>query len=98
MIKHWKRDSCRLCSSDKLEKVLNLKPVPIGEKYSSSPFTEEPQRFPIDLYNCQDCSCIQVLDNIDQDFLWSEYTYFSGQTESIINHQEDFADYVKIMI
>ena len=94
MIKHWKRDSCRLCSSDKLEKVLNLKPVPIGEKYSSSPFTEEPQRFPIDLYNCQDCSCIQVLDNIDQDFLWSEYTYFSGQTESIINHQEDFADYV----
>jgi len=93
-IHHWKRDSCRLCSSHKLEKVLDLKPVPIGEKYSSSPFTEETQRFPIDLYNCQNCSCIQVLDNIDQDFLWSEYTYFSGQTDSIINHQDDFTKYV----
>ena len=93
-IKHWKRDTCRLCSSNRLEKVLDLKAVPIGEKYSLHPFNEEPQRYPIDLYNCKECFCIQVLDNIDQDFLWSEYTYFSGQTNSIINHQEDFAEYV----
>ena len=89
-IKHWKRNVCRLCSSKSLEKVLDLKPVPIGEKYSDSPFLEEQQRFPIDLYNCKKCNAIQVLDNVDQEFLWSEYTYFSGQTESIIEHQHEF--------
>lgn len=93
-IRHWKRDTCRLCSSKSLEQVLSLKPVPIGEKYSISPFPNESERFPIDLYNCRDCSCIQVLDNVDQEFLWSEYTYFSGQTDSIIDHQENFAQYV----
>ena len=94
MIKHWKRTTCRLCNSENLSKVLPLEPIPIGEKYSLSPFNEESERFPIDIYNCQDCSCIQILDNIDQDFLWSEYTYFSGQNDLIITHQEDFADYV----
>ena len=93
-IHHWKRETCRLCGSKNLEKVLDLHPVPIGEKYSATPFTEEAQRFPIDLYNCKECQCIQVLDNIDQDFLWSEYTYFSGQTDSIVDHQDEFADYV----
>ena len=93
-INHWKRDTCRLCASNKLEKVLDLKPVPIGEKYSSEPFEEESPRFSIDLYNCKDCQCVQVLDNIDQEFLWSEYTYFSGQTDSIVDHQDEFADYV----
>ena len=51
-----------------LEKVLNLQPIPIAEKYSDTPFYEEAQRFPIDLYNCMKCKCIQVLDNIDQNF------------------------------
>ena len=93
-VKHWKRTKCRLCNSENLSKVIPLEAIPVGEKYSSSPFNVEPQRFPIDIYNCQDCSCIQILDNIDQDFLWSEYTYFSDQNDLIITHQEDFADHV----
>lgn len=87
---HWKRNNCRLCNSSNLKKVLDLEPVPIGEKYSSTPFSKEPQRFPIDLYVCEECHCVQVLDNVDQKFLWSDYTYFSGQTESIIEHQHEF--------
>ena len=92
---HWKRNNCRLCGSSKLKKVLDLEPVPIGEKYSLTPFSKEPQRFPIDLYVCEECHCVQVLDNVDQKFLWSDYTYFSGQTPSIIRHQENFAEYVQ---
>ena len=91
---HWKRETCRLCGSKSLEKVLNLQPIPIAEKYSDTPFYEEAQRFPIDLYNCMKCKCIQVLKNIDQNFLWSEYTYFSGQTDAIVEHQDKFAEYV----
>ena len=81
--------------ASKLKKVLDLEPVPIGEKYSLTPFSKEPQRFPIDLYVCEECYCVQVLDNVDQKFLWSDYTYFSGQTPSIIRHQENFAEYVQ---
>ena len=37
LVKSWKRDCCRLCGSLRLQIVLPLKAVPIGEKYSLEP-------------------------------------------------------------
>ncbi len=91
MIKAFKRDTCRLCGSPSLSKVLKLEPVPIGEKYSVERNKQFDARFPIDLYECQDCLCVQTLDGVDSEFLWSDYTYFSGQTSGIVEHQNDFA-------
>lgn len=82
-----RRDTCRLCNSDQLKLVVNLNPVPLAEKYTSSP--EEAQnapRYPIDLYRCHQCTHVQLLDVIDSQRLWSDYTYHSGQTQGIINH------------
>lgn len=89
---HWLRDNCRLCLSKDQIKVVNLKPVPVGEKYSSSKeMVLSAPRFPIDLYYCKSCKAVQILDNIDPEFLWSDYTYLSSQTKGIIDHFEWFA-------
>ena len=87
---HSKHGSCRLCGSTKLQCVVPLLPIPLGEHYSSTPL-EESERFPIDLYQCMDCSAVQTQDNISNDFLWKDYTYFSGQTTKIIEHFNDVA-------
>jgi len=36
------------------------------------------------------CSAVQTIDDIDPDFLWKDYTYFSGQTQKILDHFADF--------
>jgi hypothetical protein len=71
--------------------VVPLRPIPIGEHYSSKPQAEG-IRYPIDLYQCLDCSCVQTADDIDPEFLWQDYTYFSGHTPRIVRHFSEFVD------
>ena len=87
---HKKHHGCRLCSSQNLSCVLPLRPIPLGEHYSTTPQTIE-ERFPIDIYMCNDCTAVQTNDDIDPNFLWDGYTYFSGQTKKILEHFNDFA-------
>lgn len=85
LAKHCK---CRLCESPNLSCALQLPPVPVGEHYSTEPYVEE-LRFPCDIYFCWDCLAVQTQDDIDSEFLWKGYTYFSGQSDGIVRHFED---------
>ena len=90
---HSKHGFCRLCGSSLLKCVVPLEPVPLGEHYSDNPIPESP-RFPIDLYQCMECCAVQTQDDIMPEYLWRDYTYFSGQTQKIIDHFSCFADSV----
>lgn len=87
------RRDCRLCQSKNLNIVLKLNPIPIAEKYVDS-FEEarKLEKFPIDLYLCSDCGHVQLLDVVDSQTLWDDYTYFSGQNVEIINHFNQVAE------
>lgn len=87
------RDTCRLCESNKVKLVVKLNPVPLAEKYTLTP--EEAQsanKYPIDLYMCNNCSHVQILDVINSNDLWENYTYHSGQTKGIILHFQEVAE------
>ena len=86
------RDNCRLCSSKNLELVVALAPVPLAEKYTLPGEPDDCESFPLDLYMCRDCGHVQLLDVIDSDRLWDDYTYHSGQTKGIIEHFEEVAE------
>jgi SAM-dependent methyltransferase len=68
--------------------AIPFKHTPIAEKYTPLPAANTPL-FPVDLYMCNHCGHIQILDVIDPDYLWSNYTYHSGQTQGIIDHFKD---------
>lgn len=83
----FQRKTCRLCDSPDVRLAVKLCPVPLAEKYGE---TREQalsiQRFPLDLYRCDKCGHAQLLDVIDSDTLWDDYTYHSGQTQAIVDH------------
>jgi 2-polyprenyl-3-methyl-5-hydroxy-6-metoxy-1,4-benzoquinol methylase len=89
---HSKRTKCRLCDEASLKLVLPLNPVPIGEHYTENMGTNKDVRYPIDLYQCKNCNCVQTADDIDSNFLWDGYTYFSGQTSGIVTHFKKFVE------
>jgi SAM-dependent methyltransferase len=73
--------------------VVQLAPVPLAEKYTAADETDVGVDFyPMDLYMCRDCGHVQLLDIIDPDLLWSDYTYHSGQTKGIVEHFEQVAE------
>ena len=86
---HSFKGFCRLCGSNQIKKSINLLPIPLGEKYSFI-IEKNANRFPIDIYECDECKCVQTQDNIKNELLWGDYTYFSGQTPKIISHFKEF--------
>jgi 2-polyprenyl-3-methyl-5-hydroxy-6-metoxy-1,4-benzoquinol methylase len=70
--------------------IIPLLPIPISEHYTNESHGDSP-RYPIDIYQCLDCGAVQTNDDIDPDYLWKDYTYYSGHTKKIIEHFDDFA-------
>jgi SAM-dependent methyltransferase len=93
--KSRKRQTCRLCESKNLDLVVPLSPTPLAEKYFSDSETAGKQEFyDMDLHMCLDCGHVQLLEVVDPDILWDDYTYHSGQTRGIIDHFEDCTEMI----
>ena len=82
-----KRDTCRLCESSKLELVVPLVPTPVAEKYlTKEQLNQEEVICPLDIYMCKNCGHVQLLDIVDPQFLYSDYTYSSGNSSGLVQH------------
>ncbi len=88
-----KRSICRLCESKNLEMVIPLAPTPVAEKYlNKNQLNQEEIICPLDLYICKICGHVQLLDIIDPKFLYSDYTYSSGNSSGLVKHFKEYAD------
>ena len=87
-----RRNVCRLCDSSDLEIVVRLEPIPLAEKYVTiEQRGEHTDLYPVDLYMCRACGHVQLLDVIDPQVLWRDYTYESGRAQGMAEHFEDVA-------
>jgi hypothetical protein len=48
-------------------------------------------RYPLDVYFCEDCSLIQLLDVIDPEVLFRDYIYVTGTSSTIAEHNKRYA-------
>lgn len=93
MIKnHHKRTTCRLCGNNKLDLAVSIVSTPIGSAFvSENKLKEKQDVYPLNIYQCQECGHVQLLDVVDSEVLFSNYSYFSGQT-SLIKHFKNLAE------
>ena len=89
---HHLRDTCRACDGRRLVRFLELGPQPLANANLGSPgdAAAEP-RFPLDLYFCEDCALVQLLDVIDPEVLFRHYLYVTGTSETIAQHNRGYA-------
>lgn len=87
-----KRRSCRLCDSKEVKVVIPLEKIPLTEKYLSEDELNTPvETYPIDVYMCLTCGCVQLLDVINPKILWDDFTFRSGQAPIIVDHMDEVA-------
>ncbi len=92
----YKRLDCRICGNKKIKKVLYLGSSPISEKYVNKYHLDEiVPNVPIDLYFCENCKHLQMLDVVDPDYLWSNLTFKTSRNIKLIKH---FKKYTKKII
>jgi hypothetical protein len=87
-----RRSDCRLCGGHDLIQVLSLTPTPPANAFvTAAESNKEQQCFPLDLYFCQTCAHIQLLDVVNPELLFSEYVYVSGTSASFVAHLDNYA-------
>ena len=93
-INSYKKSTCRLCLSNELIKAVSLPPTVIGDYYITDS-DQNPEKFPIDLYYCSQCSHIQLIDVVDPKILFHEnFSYMPSKNEKLLKHFNEYADFI----
>ncbi len=71
---YYKRSTCRLCASDRLEIALPLVATPIGDKYLPAERGDETRdTIPLDLYLCVACGHLQTGAVVNPEAVYKHY-------------------------
>ena len=92
---HSKRTTCRACGGRELALCLPLGDVALANSFLSTKreFAVEP-RFPLDVYFCESCTLVQLVDVIDPEVLFRNYLYLTGVSDTIATHNVGYAQAV----
>ena len=89
------RETFRLCGGSKLELALRLTPTPVGDDFVSEERRHVAQpTYPLDLMLCSDCGNVQLLNVVNPEIIYREYTYTSSISLGLIEHFNQYAESV----
>ncbi|MBB54105.1 MAG: SAM-dependent methyltransferase [Magnetovibrio sp.] len=90
---HYRRGTCRLCGGHRLTEVLSLRPTPPANAFITERELGKAQDvYPLDVYFCEDCAHVQLLDVVDPALLFGNYVYVSGTSPVFIQHFKSYAE------
>ena len=89
------RDMCRLCNSKDLTLVFQLTPTPPANAFVKKEFlAREQENFPLDVYFCENCFHVQLLDIVDPSELFENYVYVSGTSQVFVDHFGRYSKFI----
>ncbi len=83
--------NCRACHSPSLTSVLNLGEMPLVNALPETATAVVP-RFPLELFFCSECTLLQLGYEVPPGTLFSDYTYFSSYSETMVEHARSIAE------
>ncbi len=88
-----RRSTCRLCAGRDLKEVLCLEPTPPANAFVPRELIGVDQAvFPLDVFFCQSCGHVQLLDVVDPKVLFENYVYVSGTSPLFVKHFKEYAE------
>ena len=90
------RTVCRGCESDNLEKFLDLGEMPLAGGFL--PGTEaiaKEKLYPLPVHVCRKCGLVHILEPIDPEILFQDYSFSSSTIGPLIQHFENYAKWLQ---
>ena len=92
---YFKRNTCRLCESLNIKLVMNYPATPVGDHFVTvDHIDEEQETYPLDLYFCNSCGQLQLLDVVNPEFVYAEYLYETSTSLGLVEHFQKYAEQV----
>lgn len=81
------RKNCRICGNTKLDKFLSLGPTPLANNFlKADQLNREELYYPLDVYFCNKCHLIQLLDIVPPEVMFKDYAYITGASKPMELH------------
>ena len=92
---YQRRNKCRQCGSKDLSLAIKLSPTPLANAYKKKNSKESYEKlYPLDVFFCNQCKHVQLLDVINPKILFENYVYVSGTSPVFVKHFSDYADFL----
>jgi len=89
------RTECRGCEGRVLTEILNLGPLPLaGGFLESAEAISREQKYGLSIHVCENCGLIQILDPVDPQVLFQDYSFSSSTIPPLVKHFEDYAAWI----
>lgn len=87
-----KKKVCRGCESNNLKVFLDLGNMPLAGGFLSNPSSIKTETlFPLPVHVCHNCGLVQILEPIDPDILFQDYSFSSSTVGPLVQHFEKYA-------
>ena len=80
------RSTCRVCGSRDLSLVMSYGDMPLAGGFVTRDNPKAHMKFPLDLLVCNECTLMQTGQDIHPDLMFSQYSYISGSSPSLVEH------------
>lgn len=87
-----RRQTCRGCGGTSFELVMPMAATPPADAYISVERLDETQQvYPLDLFFCNDCGLVQLLDVVAPDILYGNFIYVTSGSLGLVEHYHRYA-------
>lgn len=83
---------CRSCKSNKLVSVLNLGNQPWCNDFLSEESVGKEKLYPLHMAYCTECELLQLNHTVPKETMFSDHSYLSGVTKTLVNHFYEVAE------
>ncbi len=91
-----RRTTCRGCAGNKLLEFLDLGMMPLaGGFLKDREAAKTETRYPLPVHICESCGLVQILEVVDPEILFQDYSFSSSTIAPLVKHFEDYAQWLQ---
>lgn len=83
---------CRSCHSARMTSIIPLGELPLANALLPSPSVSNEPKYNLEVMICEDCGLAQLHDEIDPKELFSDYVYFSSNSDTMLKSVENLVE------
>lgn len=89
------RNDCRACGNTNLREMLDLGTVPLaGAFLANAEAAAREQKYPLKIHVCDHCALVQILDAVDPEILFQDYSFSSSTINPLVQHFDVYAEWL----
>jgi SAM-dependent methyltransferase len=88
-------DVCRGCNAAAVRPFLDLGPLPLAGGFLRGPEDIAAEsRYPLLISVCDNCGLVQIVDPVDPEILFGDYSFATGTVPGLVRHFDAYAQWI----